>query len=75
MISHLTRGCSCTHRPGLSCDTTCPVHAPAIGATRACPGCGRPQHYTGIELGWCHDAAIDTLTCGASPALLAELEK
>ena len=36
---------------------------PAIGATRACPDCGRPQHYTGTELGWCHDALVDTWHC------------
>lgn len=29
---------------------------PALGATRACPDCGRPQHYTGHENGWAHDA-------------------
>lgn len=52
-----------------------PDLAPAIGDTRACPDCGKPQHYTGIEMGWCHDAAIDMLSCGAGPALLAELEK
>ena len=48
---------------------------PAIGDTRACPDCGKPQHYTGAELGWCHDALFAMLACGASPALLAELEK
>ena len=48
---------------------------PRVGAQRACPDCGRPQHYTGTEMGWCHDATFDMLACGASPALLAELEK
>ena len=38
-------------------------HLPAIGATRACPDCGKPQHYTGVELGWCHDATVDTWHC------------
>ena len=52
-----------------------PVLTAQIGWTRACPDCGRPQHYTGIELGWCHDATFATLACDASPALLAELEK
>ena len=28
---------------------------PRIGDTRACPDCGRPQHYTGTEYGWAHD--------------------
>ena len=37
--------------------------APVIGDTRVCPDCGRPQHYTGIELGWCHDALTDTWDC------------
>ena len=37
--------------------------SPAIGSTRTCPDCGRPQHYTGTELGWCHDALIDTWEC------------
>ena len=37
--------------------------APAIHDTRACPDCGRPQHYTGAEMGWCHDALIDTWHC------------
>ena len=39
-------------------------HEPAIGDTRWCPDCGRPQHYTGTEAGWCHDAgwAHDDLT-------------
>ena len=36
---------------------------PRIGDTRACPDCGRPQHYTGAELGWCHDALIDMWDC------------
>ena len=36
---------------------------PAIGATRTCPDCGRPQHYTGREVGWAHDALIDTWHC------------
>ena len=49
--------------------------SPIIGTKRACPDCGRPQHYTGTEHGWAHDAAFATLACGASPALLAELEK
>ena len=40
-----------------------PVLTAQIGWTRACPDCGRPQHYTGIELGWCHDALIDTWHC------------
>ena len=35
----------------------------AISDTRACPECGRPQHYTGTELGWCHDATFDTWHC------------
>ena len=51
------------------------VAAPAIGGTRVCSDCGKPQHYTGTENGWCHDATFATLACGASPALLAELEK
>lgn len=34
---------------------------------RRCPDCGRPQHYTGIEHGWAHDALIDTWRC-ADPA-------
>ena len=29
---------------------------PRPGDTRTCPDCGRPQHYTGIEAGWSHDA-------------------
>ena len=29
---------------------------PRVGDTRDCPDCGRPQHYTGAEAGWCHDA-------------------
>ena len=33
------------------------------GDTRACPDCGRPQHYTGHENGWAHDALIDTWEC------------
>lgn len=37
------------------------------GGTRSCPDCGRPQHYTGIEYGWAHDALIDTWHC-ADPA-------
>ena len=36
---------------------------PRPGDTRTCPDCGRPQHYTGTELGWCHDALIDTWHC------------
>ena len=39
-----------------------PIRWP-IRDTRACPGCGRPQHYTGIELGWCHDATWATWDC------------
>ena len=89
-ITHLHPRCTCDHHPGDPCNASCPVHLgaglrfngdqtprPAIGSTRACPepGCGRPQHYIGTELGWCHDAAFATLACGASPALLAELEK
>ena len=43
--------------------------AAAIGETRICPDCGRPQHYTGIEAGWSHDAGwyhddlVDTWHC------------
>lgn len=39
-----------------------PAHS-AIGSTRACPDCGRPQHYTGTEAGWCHDALVATWHC------------
>lgn len=38
-----------------------------IGDTRACPDCGRSQHYTGTENGWCHDALVDIWEC-ADPA-------
>ena len=48
---------------------------PLVGQVRACPDCGRPQHYTGTEHGWAHDAAIDLMRCAASPELLAEMEK
>lgn len=39
----------------------------AVYMTRACPDCGRPQHYTGIENGWCHDVLVDMWNC-ADPA-------
>ena len=62
------------HKPGENW-SACEHCGPAVGATRVCPDCGQPQHYTGTENGWCHDATFATLACGASPALLAELEK
>ena len=34
-----------------------------IGARRLCPDCGRPQHYTGTEMGWCHDALTAMWDC------------
>lgn len=48
---------------------------PRVRDVRACPDCGRPQHYTGTEYGWAHDAVIDLMRCAASPELLAEMEK
>ena len=33
LISHLTPGCTCDHRPGDSCNASCPVHLGA-GLTR-----------------------------------------
>ena len=49
----------------IQADTERLYDGPRIGDTRVCPesGCGRPQHYTGIELGWCHDALTDTWHC------------
>lgn len=49
--------------------------APAVHDTRTCPDCGRPQHYTGTEYGWAHDAVIDLMYCCASPELITEMEK
>ena len=45
---------------------------PPAGGTRACPDCGRPQHYTGIELGWCHDALVDTWHCADPRGTIAQ---
>ena len=42
---------------------TASIEHARIGSTRTCPDCGRPQHYSGVELGWCHDAAVDTWHC------------
>ena len=43
--------------------TNCRCGGPHIGDTRACPDCGKPQHYTGTEYGWAHDALVDTWHC------------
>ena len=51
------------HDEGTSYCTGLPLHDHDIGETRACPDCGKPQHYTGIELGWVHDALVDTWDC------------
>lgn len=48
---------------GVNHTTMCEPSVPVIGDTRACPDCGRPQHYTGLEHGWAHDAAVDTWDC------------
>ena len=34
-----------------------------IGDIRTCPDCGQPQHYSGVEVGWAHDALVDTWHC------------
>ena len=34
-----------------------------VGTVRACPDCGQPQHYTGTEHGWAHDALLAMWDC------------
>ena len=50
---------------------------PRPGDTRTCPDCGHPQHYTGTEYGWAHDARVDTWLCEilwAPPAAAAGID-